>query len=203
MSAKEELIAAALTVAGAVRWQYPELSDELRELCARAMVPPDMAEVERLLEAYDREYASGGSVEDYDRARTALLDYVRNIIAERDAAEMVPAGYRGAKVGTEDGGEAYSAGYFDGRSAAAVLMPPKCHPLHKLGQRLAELLDENQWAECERLLLECWKHEQKPSAAEVPMPQGYAERPADYSGGIWIESQMRQYGDAREGENDV
>jgi hypothetical protein len=88
-------------------------------------------------------------------------------------------------------------------SATEVLMPPKCHPLHKLGQRLAELLDENQWAECERLLLECWKHEQKPSAAEVPMPQGYAERPADYSGGIWIESQMRQYGDAREGENDV
>jgi hypothetical protein len=53
-----------------------------------------------------------------------------------------------------------------------VPMPPKCHPLHKLGQRLAELLDENQWAECERLLLEGWKHEQKPvSTADVPMPE--------------------------------
>ena len=36
------------------------------------------------------------------------------------------------------------------------------------------------------------------SAAEVPMPQGYAERPSDYIGSIWIESQMRQYGDLRE-----
>ena len=36
---------------------------------------------------------------------------------------------------------------------------------------------------------------QEVSAAEVPMPQGYAERPADYSGGIWIESHMRQYGE--------
>jgi len=36
------------------------------------------------------------------------------------------------------------------------------------------------------------------SEAEVPMPQGYSERPSDYTGGIWIESQMRQYGDARE-----
>ncbi len=39
---------------------------------------------------------------------------------------------------------------------------------------------------------------QEVSAAEVPMPQGYAERPSDYTGGIWIESQMRTYGDARE-----
>lgn len=34
--------------------------------------------------------------------------------------------------------------------------------------------------------------------AEVPMPQGYVERPSDYTGDIWIESQMRTYGDARE-----
>ena len=60
------------------------LTQRVRELCARAMCEPDMAEVERLLEAYDHEYASGGSVEDYDCARTALLDYVRGVIAERD-----------------------------------------------------------------------------------------------------------------------
>jgi len=36
---------------------------------------------------------------------------------------------------------------------------------------------------------------QEVSAAEVPMPQGYAERPSDYTGGIWIESQMRTYGE--------
>ena len=32
--------------------------------------------------------------------------------------------------------------------------------------------------------------------AEVPMPQGYVERPSDYTGDIWIESQMRTYGAA-------
>lgn len=35
-----------------------------------------------------------------------------------------------------------------------------------------------------------------PAPAEVPMPQGYAERPSDYTGDIWIESQMRAYGAA-------
>lgn len=37
-----------------------------------------------------------------------------------------------------------------------------------------------------------------PDMGEVPMPQGYAEHPSDYTGSIWIESQMRQYGDASE-----
>ena len=32
-------------------------------------------------------------------------------------------------------------------------LPPEGHPLHKLGARLAELLDEDQFAECEALLL--------------------------------------------------
>lgn len=36
-------------------------------------------------------------------------------------------------------------------------LPPEGHPLHKLGARLTELLDEDQWAECERLLLEGWE----------------------------------------------
>lgn len=34
--------------------------------------------------------------------------------------------------------------------------------------------------------------------AEVPMPQGYVERPSDYTGDIWIESQLRTYGAACE-----
>lgn len=38
-------------------------------------------------------------------------------------------------------------------------MPPKGHPLHVLGQRMAELLDEDQWAECERLLMDGWDHD--------------------------------------------
>lgn len=35
-----------------------------------------------------------------------------------------------------------------------------------------------------------------PAPADVPMPQGYAECPSDYTGDIWIESQMRTYGAA-------
>lgn len=38
-------------------------------------------------------------------------------------------------------------------------LPPMDHPLRKLGVRLTELLDEDQWAECERLLLEGWAHD--------------------------------------------
>lgn len=38
-------------------------------------------------------------------------------------------------------------------------LPPMGHPLRKLGARLTELLDEDQWAECERLLLEGWEHD--------------------------------------------
>ena len=39
-------------------------------------------------------------------------------------------------------------------------LPPMGHPLQKLGARLGELLDEDQWAECERLLLEGWAHDE-------------------------------------------
>ena len=38
-------------------------------------------------------------------------------------------------------------------------LPPMGHPLQKLGARLGELLNEDQWAECERLLLEGWAHD--------------------------------------------
>jgi|GEM_PF-3821324 len=134
MSATRDLIAAALTAADELDELHKEgrnpatfTPSMVREACARAMVQPaapDMVEVERLLEAYDHEYASGGSVEDYDRARAALLDYVRQGFAAAlqpvSAAEVpmpIPTEYQGAKVGTEWGGEAYSAGYFDGESA--------------------------------------------------------------------------------------
>lgn len=39
-------------------------------------------------------------------------------------------------------------------------LPPMGHPLQKLGARLAELLDDDHWAECERLLLEGWAHDE-------------------------------------------
>jgi len=39
-------------------------------------------------------------------------------------------------------------------------LPPEGHPLRKLAKRLTELLDEDQWAECERLLLEGWMHDE-------------------------------------------
>ena len=35
--------------------------------------------------------------------------------------------------------------------------PPKDHPLSKLAARLGELLDEDQWAEVESLVLKAWK----------------------------------------------
>jgi len=101
MNATQELIAAALTVAGAVRWQYPELSDELREACARAMVQPaatEMAEVERLINEFGASCDSvakrghitslkplGQQITEHRAARTTLLDAVRAIVAERDA----------------------------------------------------------------------------------------------------------------------
>jgi hypothetical protein len=44
-------------------------------------------------------------------------------------------------------------------SDQALPLPPEGHPLLKLGQRLTELLDEDHWAECERLLLEGWEHD--------------------------------------------
>lgn len=45
-------------------------------------------------------------------------------------------------------------------------LPPTGHPLQKLGARLCELLDEDHWAECERLLLEGWAHDKIDRRAE-------------------------------------
>lgn len=38
-------------------------------------------------------------------------------------------------------------------------IPPEGHPLRKLGERLADYLDEDYWNECERLLIEAWTRE--------------------------------------------
>lgn len=39
-------------------------------------------------------------------------------------------------------------------AAIEARMVGQAHPLQRLGARLSELLDEDQWAECERLLME-------------------------------------------------
>lgn len=38
-------------------------------------------------------------------------------------------------------------------------LPPMEHPLRKLGAILTDLLDEDWWAMCEQMLLECWARE--------------------------------------------
>jgi hypothetical protein len=104
MSATQDLIAAALRLTALAErntddrdeWQHS--ISEVREMCARAMVQPDMAEVERLLALHDIQtmaLAVGAKgAEGPTATRTALLDYVRGFIAERDqfrdAAKMVP-----------------------------------------------------------------------------------------------------------------
>lgn len=157
MSAKEDLIAAALTAADKLdEFKYSDLqraATTLREMCARAMVQPaapDMAEVERLADVYADHVFSDGLLgrkvpsEHAATAHTALLDYVRGAMAERDAL---------------------------------------IHDNKRLMQIAAQ---------------EVSAAPQPIAAAEVAMPQDYAERPSDYTGSIWIESQMRTYGDARE-----
>jgi len=112
MSATQELIAAALTAADELHDLYMEgrspatfTPSALREACARAMVQPDIAEVERLLAALMQAADSGAKgfglsviplrqrMLHTQKARTALLDAVRAIAAERDqfrdAAKMV------------------------------------------------------------------------------------------------------------------
>ena len=93
MSTTQELIAAALTAADELDFIHEHApiehtTNDLREACARAMVQPpapDMAEVERLIREF--EYAAGPYGHDLRciASRTALLDYVRGVLAERDA----------------------------------------------------------------------------------------------------------------------
>lgn len=93
MSATQELIAAALTAVdelhdiNRVVPIHDRIENQLREACARAMVQPaapDMAEVGQLLNLYDTAWLFGSS-DDLEDSRAALLDYVRGVLAERDA----------------------------------------------------------------------------------------------------------------------
>lgn len=97
MSATEELIAAALRLAALAerntddRDEWQHAIDSVREACARAMVQPDIAEVERLVDEFGRESEKMTAVSVFDssngypdEARAALLDAVRAIDAERD-----------------------------------------------------------------------------------------------------------------------
>ena len=110
MSATQDLIAAALRLAALAerntdcRDEWQEAIDSVREACARAMVQPDIAEVERLVQNLES-CAKWAAVEVEDEnhrriwleeqmvTRAALLDAVRAIVAERDqfrdAAKMV------------------------------------------------------------------------------------------------------------------
>jgi len=98
MSATQELIAAALTAAEvfelSARFEDEKNAVEaLREACARAMVQPDIAEVERLVQKLESCAGWAGETqgenrriwrEEQDISRTALLDAVRVMAAERD-----------------------------------------------------------------------------------------------------------------------
>lgn len=51
-----------------------------------------------------------------------------------------------------------------GRDSSVLLggdIPPDGHPLRELGKRLADLLDDDHWNNCEPLLLAAWEQEQR------------------------------------------
>lgn len=54
----------------------------------------------------------------------------------------------------------------------ALELPPVGHPLRKLGQRLTEFLNEDQWRECGALLLDGWAAGTKERAALLGLPEG-------------------------------
>ena len=97
MTATQDLIAAALTAADELEGQWQrkgwkplkQAETNLREMCARAMVQPDMAEVEKRLCIHENVVRMHANGVEFDKApsatRAALLEYVRGIMAERDA----------------------------------------------------------------------------------------------------------------------
>lgn len=96
MTETQDLIAAALRLAALAerntdcRDEWQEAIDSVREACARAMVQPDIAEVERLVSALTagaHDSMTLGDYTDEEAARAALLDYVRDHF--RDATKMV------------------------------------------------------------------------------------------------------------------
>jgi hypothetical protein len=165
MSATQELIAAALTAADELDRVYENApveqnSNDLREACARAMVQPaapDMAEVWQLLNLYDTAWLFGSS-DDLEDSRTALLDYVRGILAERDALiadnERLSGLYEQAVKGRADMRSALR----EARAAAPQPVGEFCTDYHCPG-------------DC-GLNGHGYQHAPQPvSAAEVPMPE--------------------------------
>jgi hypothetical protein len=64
--------------------------------------------------------------------------------------------------------------------------PPKDHPLSRLAVRLGELLDEDQWAECESLVLKAWEAGEKERTALAGLPDGALD-------GGWTAAGMSAY----------
>ena len=100
MTATQDLIAAALRLTAIAErntddrdeWQHS--ISEVREMCARAMVQPDMAEVEKRLCIHENVVRMHANGAEFDKApsatRTALIDYVRNHFVEADKMVDVP-----------------------------------------------------------------------------------------------------------------
>lgn len=199
MSAKEELIAAALRLAALAerntddRNEWQHAIDSVREGCARAMVRPDMVEVERLIDAFGSSCNSvkkfghiasfkpiGQQITERREARAALLAHI-----QRGA---VPEGWKEATIAWEVCASIHREyakkkdPFFTTRQADFVRRTEAAR-----AALLAAAPDN--FRDAAKMVAE---------PVEVPMPQGYVERPSDYTGDIWIESQMRTYGDARE-----
>lgn len=201
MSATQDLIAAALTAADELDQLCSPIrslrADELREACARAIVQPDMAEVERLLDEYadsvidlERERKNKYLSAQRDTDHTELLDYVRGIMEERDA--MIADNERLMQIAAQE------------VSAAPQPVGEFCTDYHCPG-------------DC-GLNGHGYQHAPQPvGAAEVPMPEpiGFIDSNDSetwatlthnahelaalrISSTVFHVSQMRTYGDARE-----
>ena len=72
---------------------------------------------------------------------------------------------------------------------------PKDHPLSRLAVRLGELLDEDQWAECESLVLKAWEAGNKERMALAGLPDGALD-------GGWTAAGMSAYAKKLEVENE-
>jgi hypothetical protein len=200
MSATQDLIAAALTAAdlmeGMIGESYRPVGQMLRELCARAMREPNMAEVEWLVHelshtAYRSGHAAASRAEPrgIDTQRSALLDYVRGVIAERDALIAAHAGAT-KKMARDE------------RQLFESWIVRECGPGETkrwLNTEVYENMHVNDyrtgWVACLGLMSAA---PQPVSAAEVPMPEPDTHCYDDDVGrDVWSHSpeQMRTYGE--------
>lgn len=208
MSATRDLIAAALTVAGAVRWQYPELSDELRELCARAMVQPDMAGVDEALRlAVERTRDDlGPDGTNYPDVRK-LLAFAEHAIADGYARAMVGPDMAEVEkllcihenvVRMHANGAEWDEAPSATRAALLDCVRQFAAGPHPVSTHKIIAPTDPDYAESEAYL-----RQQTVSAAEVPMPDVHDYGYLDSDNG-WVETlacdeaDARTYGDARE-----